>query len=838
MNPVSRILVLGFYNRCNIGDDFYQTTIAKLFATSQVSLRFVSIDDLAPEDITPPEPPDLIIIGGGDIINKYFMTKVEKALKDYTGRVYAFSVGIPYASEGIKYLSIFDHMYLRSREDYELAASVIGKANATYLPDASILYSRVFCWKKLASALNNTTIRIGLCLAQPLFCDNAMGDSILHSICRSIIEITSSLTSVEFHLFAFNYSHHESESDLLINTKLSLLLKLYSRINPINFINHTDIKNSQSMFQALDKMNLIIGSRYHSIMFSTLLKKKFIPLYVSQKIDNLIKDLHLLPQLSLKLPVNGRYQPTSLDSNKLTLAIKTALKTSYDTVWSTLSIPNYKPVLYDMLKRKKTKLVKLQSQTTSQPTDFDTVVHKCCTLLSITPESLHHRGPYPIPTTQTSMDVARVISYIATGSIQSPCIWGLSENLIKPDFCLFEALDYIWKNANPKPMPSPPGPQDPPSPPEVYYPSVNIDRKAFVTIDSYLKTNYSEYHRSGWSYAVGGLMNISASMFSRAPALLLDTYADRTFHWGQSTMLTLKALPYKTPWMGFIHHTFDTTHSSYNCTELFRNPIFIESLQACKGLISLTEYLASQLRKALPDNVHVYVIPHPMEFVTNMFTMDRFLRNPSKKIIQIGAWLRNPFAIYALPISTTPLHKCVLRGKEMDQYFRPPDLFPKLTDLLKTSGATTNHERTCCEDVHCCRDPTATQQNKYCKGLLDHIIECDASVTIIEKLSNEEYDNLLAENIVFLNLIDCSAVNTVLECLVRNTPLIINRHPAVEEIYGPKYPGFYTSLLEAANIATNMKTLAAISDYLSHLDKSKYQLSYFVQKVSEISHVL
>ena len=62
------------------------------------------------------------------------------------------------------------------------------------------------------------------------------------------------------------------------------------------------------------------------------------------------------------------------------------------------------------------------------------------------------------------------------------------------------------------------------------------------------------------------------------------------------------------------------------------------------------------------------------------------------------------------------------------------------------------------------------------------------SVEVMEHLSDSAYDELLSDIVVFLNLIDASAVNTVIECIVRNTPLIINRLPAIVEILGEDYP--------------------------------------------------
>ena len=41
-------------------------------------------------------------------------------------------------------------------------------------------------------------------------------------------------------------------------------------------------------------------------------------------------------------------------------------------------------------------------------------------------------------------------------------------------------------------------------------------------------------------------------------------------------------------------------------------------------------------------------------------------------------------------------------------------------------------------------------------------------------LSNEDYDILLSENIVFLDLYDSSANNAVIECIARATPLLVN----------------------------------------------------------------
>lgn len=52
------------------------------------------------------------------------------------------------------------------------------------------------------------------------------------------------------------------------------------------------------------------------------------------------------------------------------------------------------------------------------------------------------------------------------------------------------------------------------------------------------------------------------------------------------------------------------------------------------------------------------------------------------------------------------------------------------------------------------------------------------------RLSNEAYDRLLTENIGFVALHDASANNTVIECIARATPLLVNPLPAVVEYLG------------------------------------------------------
>jgi len=238
-----------------------------------------------------------------------------------------------------------------------------------------------------------------------------------------------------------------------------------------------------------------------------------------------------------------------------------------------------------------------------------------------------------------------------------------------------------------------------------------------------------------------------------------------------------------------------------------------------------------------------------MEFVDNMFTIQKFLNNPTKSVVQIGAWLRNPYAIYELPIDHTNalnIRKVALKGKEMEQYFAPPKFLEVMYDTLilkdwyhkenkpKMHGMNDYMEDTVSRQIcrmcrHHCNDT-----NKYCQGLFNLIQNQLNSVTVLERLDNDEYDKLLSENIVFLNLVDCSAVNTVIECIVRNTVIIVNRLPALEEMLGKNYPGFYNTLHEAAQICQDLRQIKLIYNYISLLDKTRYKLEFFVKHIQDV----
>jgi hypothetical protein len=96
-----------------------------------------------------------------------------------------------------------------------------------------------------------------------------------------------------------------------------------------------------------------------------------------------------------------------------------------------------------------------------------------------------------------------------------------------------------------------------------------------------------------------------------------------------------------------------------------------------------------------------------------------------------------------------------------------------------------------------------------------------------------------------LNLIDASAVNTVIECIIRNTPLIINRRPAIVEILGDEYPLYYgdsdgntdddySMNHQVVELLSDTKKLKSAYKYLMNFDKTRFSVGNFMTDFTKI----
>ena len=94
----------------------------------------------------------------------------------------------------------------------------------------------------------------------------------------------------------------------------------------------------------------------------------------------------------------------------------------------------------------------------------------------------------------------------------------------------------------------------------------------------------------------------------------------------------------------------------------------------------------------------------------------------------------------------------------------------------------------------------------------------------------EEYNDILCQNIVFIDLFDASANNVVLECIIRNTPIIINKIEAIVEYLGEDYPLYFTELDQVNNLL-DFNNIKKAHEYLKNIDKSDISIDYFIKNL-------
>ncbi|MCX6303963.1 MAG: glycosyltransferase family A protein [Bacteroidetes bacterium] len=300
---------------------------------------------------------------------------------------------------------------------------------------------------------------------------------------------------------------------------------------------------------------------------------------------------------------------------------------------------------------------------------------------------------------------------------------------------------------------------------------------------------YYGSHRSGWGFAFAALANLH-----NPDGILLDAFIERTFHWHPGGIR-----PHQEPWIGFIHvppFVPDWFAHEVSNDAIFSLPEWHESFKYCKGLFTLSQYHQRMLQSRL--DIPVNSLLHPTEVPQLKWDWNNFRQNNEKKVIQVGFWLRKLYSIHLLKAGN--YQKIFLRKKDSD-----------IDHLLE-------EERKNCE---------------FSDQLTGEVIN---SVRSIDFLSNEDYDKLLTENILFMELYDASANNTIIECIVRNTPILVNPLEPVVEYLGAGYPFYFNNLDEAAEKLGDMDLIRKTHHYLQELPiKKRLTPEYFLQSVVESS---
>jgi hypothetical protein len=288
-------------------------------------------------------------------------------------------------------------------------------------------------------------------------------------------------------------------------------------------------------------------------------------------------------------------------------------------------------------------------------------------------------------------------------------------------------------------------------------------------------------HRSGWFYALKSIKSLH-----NKKGVFFDSFIERTFNWSPEGIES-----HREPWIGVIHVPPNVPGwfcGDQSNDKIFETNAWKESYPYCKGLFTLCEYHKKNLENKI--SVPVNTLLHPTETPELKWSWDRFESNKEKKIVQIGWWLRKLHTIFQLPVKKYKKIFIKITYADVD------GVMAIERDILKKEGVF--------------------KEEMY------------NTAAVVSFLPDGEYDCLLSENIVIANLYDSSANNLLIECIVRNTPILINPIEAIVEYLGEDYPFYFNSLEEAAQKAENFDLVYKAHRYLiDHPIKKKLTGEYF-----------
>ena len=224
--------------------------------------------------------------------------------------------------------------------------------------------------------------------------------------------------------------------------------------------------------------------------------------------------------------------------------------------------------------------------------------------------------------------------------------------------------------------------------------------------------------------------------------------------------------------------------------EILATSAWWESSKHLRGAIAFSEYLGGFLRQHL--DVPVEVVKLPSEIPQQQWSETAYLQAPRKKLAQTGWYLRNTRAIYQTP--------------DLPEYEKWRSASP--------AAWTTEYDRGVSEYW-----ARRGDRREY------------GSVTEDEYLSDDQYDQLLSSCVVLTELFEASANNVIVECIARNTPILINRHPAAVEYLTPDYPLFFEDLEQAPELLAPERVIAA-HRFLKGMKKDWLSGEYFCRSIA------
>lgn len=882
----SGFLVLGYFHRNNLGDEIFLKVweyLAQTRAPKNTKVLYASLED-GPEDVveawtqvSSSDLPSAIIIAGGDVLTEYFSIRIRNVVQELEQRfetygihipVYGISVAAPFESAvHLGFCDFYTQLLARPSANVPHLKGRMGRYAVTHSQDLSCYLLQMYGGG--GQHRTQTSRKLAVCLAAQI-CGSGL-DVYIPNIKNLAAGIASAYQKCNFDeivFIPFDTSGTESD-DVHLNKDLMDEIKLIDpKIKTSTMDTEDSVEKVYAAFRSGD-FEVALCGRYHSHMMAVLSHTPVASVCVTQKVSSLLQeidDLHSMP--CAYRPVLDDYGvPYSFDQDAVSKCIEYShsnankLKSKFKTYCDMLKNDGIavfdraiRNIFHNPCARKGVSRI-------SALTSVSERAEKCLlALLSHVSQKYQVQAESRLeefkkraialkdvvsPDNVSQEDQAFMASIVCvsiTHDMFPPYHYGLAEKIMETTH-LLDDIEYIIHNHG-----------------------VAVGRKRYESCLTVPQTMIKEMkktfecpginrislwgiHRAGWEYV---LRHLWYAHDSDELLPIFDDYVDSTFNWMSDALAAAGTIPYRRPWFGCIHHTATKQAGPNNLENVFENPHFIKSLRKCKFLIAMSKSLVDDIRKRLEKcgmtHVQVHEFVHPSEIPNATFNWNEFIDNENKMLVQIGCWYREPYMLYTLDLPRKSwIKKAAVRGKRMHNNFPPEELkinatsedppmnigvslYSKSDDTVgPVSVQLRSSKNSFEEDVVMCRPDGV--KNSFVFNMMHNIVKDFHSVSVIEHLDNDAYDRLLTRNVVFLHMIDAGAINTLIECILRNTPILINRLPAVEQVLGSSYPLFYDNATTASVLACSPEKIKKAHEHISKIDKSNYNIEFFVKRI-------